>query len=168
MSAFYASEQAMNEQLAFKRALMVSAHQTVLSLQNQNISPSYLQQVIWSMDCDHSFISSPTYFPDLTSKDRECLSRFEVLRAWARVSADWSAHSDYDANVRCAGPNNSTLLDPQLPLGSSLTWTTCSALLYHDRFTNHVSLQPGLEVFIHSKSLGSNASSELPYLEVGG
>lgn len=170
MAPFYASERTMGEQLAFKRALLVSAHQTMLSLQTSRVEPSELRSSSNALGCKVSSIPSPTPFTDLTSIEKECLARFEILRAWSQLCRDWSAHSDYTTDIQCAGLSLSDSASPGSwpPSARSPSWVACGDLLSYQRLTGRILLQSDLKVFLYSKSFGINAAGDLPKIEVGG
>lgn len=152
-TAFYLTEQTMNEQLAFKRALLVSAHQTILSLKTQIITLPKLLEASTTLSCPLPTTTHPTFFFDLTIPEQRCLSRYETLRVWADTSQNWSEHSDYTTSIICA--------DDSSP-------AACSQFLTYSHLSGTLVISPGINISLHHKDLGSNATSQLPSIEVGG
>jgi len=143
----------MNEQIAFKRTLLISAHQTLLSLKNQTIAPERLNQAAIELSCPLPTTLSSSPFSRLTSIEKQCLSRFEILQVWANIHKDWGSHSNYEAEVRCFG---------------SSSFAACGPLLIYNSQTNTLTLRPNIDVFLKHKNLGGNATGQLPSMEVGG
>lgn len=172
-TALYATERTMNEQIAFKRALLVSAHQTILNLRTRvDITPVELVVAADAMGYVHPPLDTPplSSFFDLTLDEQECLSRFEVLSNWASLSDDWRAHSDYDVNIQCQRPFFGDWIElGRIPAGASFgAWGACGSHLSWNSLTYHLAPQPGLQVLIRHKNLDINSTSPLPSMEVGG
>jgi hypothetical protein len=177
-TAFYAVEQASLEQIALKRALLVSAHQTILDLRAQPaISPTSLAYASMRLGCAPPTTDAAVPFSQLTLLEQDCLARHEVLRAWSQLRMDWDAHSPYDAQVRCADLTDSLSLSSALPSlfftlptpdAPSPSWAACASHLSWSRVSSSLSIQPGFTISLQHKNLPINATSPLASLEVGG
>jgi len=157
MTVLYASERAQNEQTAFIRTLLVSAHQTQQSLRNRaDITPIELLVASAHLGCDLPPREVPiTPFVLLTPLERDCLSKYELLRTWSGLITDWNQHSDYDVALPCKN-------------SGSIETSDCVSSLRYDPKTDHILIRSDFMVLVRSKELGITATGPLPSMEVGG